>query len=225
MGDADRSTPIPPQGRHSGVEPESNGHHAPDEERLARVEQTVDDTWGMIGRLAGEVADTRSTASALRADVGLVSGEMKVMREIQASQGAAMDRMSVDIAGIAKSLGVTRTFSGALHLSLPPNLAGPASIRTKPSDTGHNIVVDPIEVQRIERMFAKQDESIQALKKERDDERLAKAAVEKHLELQKESEAEAEARREAKRRPWALGISLAGLVLTVLGGLIGHFIH
>jgi hypothetical protein len=94
MGSADRDTPVPPQGRHSGVEP-SNGHHAGEGERLERMEKTVDDTWGLMGKLAAGQSKLESGLHKLETGQTILAKEMgqvkaNVTMLVEAQQKAAL---------------------------------------------------------------------------------------------------------------------------------------
>lgn len=97
MASTDRPTPVPPQGRHSGIEPEAegNGHrHVGESDRLERIEKVVDDTWGLMGRLAAGQAILAKEVGQVRANVALlVDAQQKAALHVASEPPPMRDRL------------------------------------------------------------------------------------------------------------------------------------
>jgi hypothetical protein len=165
-----------------------------------------------------------ATVCARQAANSALSADAKASEALRAVDGVRLEltavgtRLASDIGDIARAVGAKRTYSGQVHVSIPPSV----SIRTSPSKTGSQIVVDPDELRRFERMFAD---------KEAEERGAREALEEQRQEYERQEQARARAAAEARtvaeerRKNITIMISIAGTLLTAFSVAVGYLAH
>jgi hypothetical protein len=95
----------------------------PGESQFDRVERVLSDVYFMGRHTASELALERieraRVVKLVRADVEACRGEIIVQSVMVSKTDSKLDVLARDVDGIAKKMGVTRTFSGQVRLSVP----------------------------------------------------------------------------------------------------------
>lgn len=165
------------------------------------------ETSAMAGEMLGKAflleSAHRDTEKALRELADKVSDLRTEMR-------ARFDGLSSELAAIAKAVGVKRTYSGSVHLSLPPP-APPLEIKGRPTLTGEHTIVETSEIERI----------IRETREREAEERGAKDAVAK---LQAD-EVLRESRAKTHREKLTLVFTAVSIAIAAAGFAFGHLVH
>jgi hypothetical protein len=125
----ERSTPTEPRpGLHVDVTPREDSP-VPGLSQGDRIERDIAEMQRMMGHLARDMYNARNEQvrqhGYLQGDLDVVRGVVLTTRDEVAALTKAVAEHKQDLDGIAHAIGVGRTYSGQVKLSLPPSLSPP----------------------------------------------------------------------------------------------------
>jgi hypothetical protein len=176
---------------------------------------------GMAGEALGASKSAERAAKAALDATEHLHGKMDTMITDHRDLRAMVEEQGTDVKGIARAIGVKRTYSG--QILIPPmseRTIEPLSIRTTSSDTGSHTIVPDQELDRLKKEW-------NTLQTELANERERKRGAEELL-AQQEAEREAaekaaKTRRDKIKFAVYIGGTLGAGAAVTLGWLLGHW--